>query len=93
MDMVDEADRRHAMRLRIAATVLLLLAALMFAGSFVAAAKTPTGYDLNSCRGPGPCDALPDSSNRQGVFFLGMASTLVLASGGMVLRSVANRDK
>jgi hypothetical protein len=93
MSMVSASvEQKLQTRLRLAGTALLLLAAVMLVGSFFAVAKTPTGYDLNSCKGPGPCDALTDSSTRQRVFFLGMGATLIVFVGGVWLRSIANRD-
>jgi hypothetical protein len=90
--MTDTAERHHARQLKMAGTALLLLAALLFIASFFVAARTPTGYDLSSCKGATHCDALPDSSNRQRIFFLGMASTLIIFAGGVVLRSLGNRS-
>jgi hypothetical protein len=79
------------MRLRIAGTALLILAALMFVGSFIATAKTPPGYDLRECVGSGPCDTGNGIENRERVFFLWMGATLIVFVGGVVLRSVADR--
>jgi hypothetical protein len=92
MDTVAVSGRRTT-RLRITGTALLLLAALLFVGSFFATAKTPTGHLVGSCTGDGiPCDARPDSSNRERVFFLWMGATLYVFAGGIWLRSVGNRD-
>jgi hypothetical protein len=76
--------------LKVAGAALLILAALMFVGSFVAAAKTPIGRDLSGCRAGVPCDPSSDPSRRQNVFFLGMGATLVLLTGGIVLRAVSH---
>jgi hypothetical protein len=64
----------------------------MFIGSFVAASQTPTGYDTRGCNANQPCDAPPDSSNRQRVLLLGMGATLIVFAGGVWMRSVGNRS-
>jgi ABC-type uncharacterized transport system permease subunit len=93
MSIVDaEQRRRAATRYRVAGTILFLLAALMFVGSFVATAKTSPGYDLRECQGNHPCDTGNGVENRQRVFFSWIGATLVVFAGGVVLRSVANRD-
>ena len=86
-----KADGRGR-RIRIAGSVLLILAALMFVSSFVVAAKTPIGRDLSGCQLNVPCDATPDPSKRQDVFFMAMGATLVVLTGGLVLRSVGHRS-
>jgi hypothetical protein len=85
-------EQKPHTRLRVAGTVLLLLAALLFVGSFVATSKTDPGIDLRSCRSsiPQPCDP-SEGHNRQNVFFLWMGATLIVFVGGVTLRSVANR--
>jgi hypothetical protein len=93
MSMVDgSVQRKRGTRLKVAGTALLLLAALLFIGSFVAAANTPTGYDASGCRPNAACDPQTDSSNRQNVFFLWMGATLGVFAGGVWMRSVGNRS-
>jgi hypothetical protein len=87
-----KADHRRDNGVRIAGTSLLILAAVMFVGSFVAAAQTPIGRDLSGCRANVPCDPNSDPSKRQDVFFLAMGMTLVVFAGGLVLRSVGGRS-
>jgi high-affinity Fe2+/Pb2+ permease len=79
-------------RLRVAGTGLLIVAALMFVGSFIATAKTPPGYDMRECVGSGPCDTGNGVENRQRVFFLWIGATLIVLIGGVALRSVWNRS-
>jgi hypothetical protein len=74
--------------LRVAGAAFLILAALMFFGSFIAADNTPIGRDLSGCRAAVPCDPSSDPSRRQSVFFLGMGATLIACTGGIVLRTV-----
>jgi hypothetical protein len=86
------AERQHSERFKVAGAALLLLAVLMFIGSFVAAANTPAGYDVNSCRGRAgqPCDPLPDSPDKHRVFFSWIGAALVVFVGGVWLRSVGS---
>jgi hypothetical protein len=82
------AKELRGMRLRVAGTALLLLAVLMFIGSFVAASKTP----IEPCHPGIPCPLAPritDRSHRQEVFFLWIGATLIVFVGGIVLRSAA----
>ena len=90
--MIDDFDRSGGNLLRVGGAALFILAALMFFGSFLAAAKTPIGRDLSGCRVGVPCDVSSDPSRRQGVFFLGMGATLIVLTGGIVLRITSDRS-
>ena len=90
--MMNDSDGSRERLLRVAGTALVILAAVMFVGSFVAAAKTPIGRDLTGCQVGVPCDVSSDPSRRQSVFFLGMGATLVVLTGGIVLRVASNRS-
>jgi hypothetical protein len=87
-----KVEDRRGNGVRIAGTALLLLAALMFVGSFVVASKTPIGSDLTGCRVNVPCDPNADPSKRQEVFFLAMGATLIVFAGGVVVRSIGRRS-
>jgi hypothetical protein len=90
--MVDTHQRQGRNRLKVAGGSLLLLATLMFVGTFVAVAKMPS-YDVSTCKPTlGACDPSSNSSNRQRVFFLGIGATLIVFTGGVVLWSVGNSD-
>jgi hypothetical protein len=84
---------RRSIRLRILGTTLMLLAALMFIGSFVATEKMPAVLDSSRCSAQRPCmDPRQDESNRDRVFSVWMGATLVVFVGGVWLRSAASRD-
>lgn len=85
------SDHRPRKLARAAGALLLLIAVLMFVNAFVAAANTPLGKDLSGCRPNAACDPSTDPSHRQDVFFLWMGATLVVFTGGLILRSVGNR--
>jgi hypothetical protein len=89
--MVDTDQRQGRNRLKVAGGALLLLATLMFVGTFVAVAKMPS-YDVSTCNRHSACDPSSNSSNRQRVFFLGIGATLIVFTGGVVLWSVGNSD-
>jgi hypothetical protein len=88
--MVDTAQRQRRSRLKMAG-IAFLLAALTLVGTFVAVAKMPS-YDVSTCSRHSACDPSSNSSNRQRVFFLGIAATLIVFTGGVVLWSVGNSD-
>jgi hypothetical protein len=90
--MVRTAAMVRGPRLRIAGGVLLLIAVVMFVGSFVIASKTPLTRDLTGCHKGVPCDVSLDQSNRENVFLLWMSATLIVFVGGVALRVVANRS-
>jgi hypothetical protein len=90
--MAVKAEDQRGKWLRIAGSALLVLAALMFIGSFVVAAQTPIGQDVSGCRVNVPCDPNSDPSKRQDVFFLAMGLTVAVFAGGVVLRSVGRRS-
>jgi hypothetical protein len=81
-----------ARRTKIVGTVLLVVAAVMFLGSFLVSARTPVGRDLSHCRVNVPCDVNPDPSHRESVFFLSMGATFMFFVGGVIVRSVGNRS-
>jgi hypothetical protein len=87
--MMDTTERKPRERFRIAGAALLLLAALMFIGSFVAASKTPIRRLHPVCPVGKTCDAGTgqDLGDRQKVFFLWMGATLIVFAGGVWLRS------
>jgi hypothetical protein len=88
---VATVDERRKMPLRLG-TAFLILGAFMFIGSFVVAANTPMGIDTRGCTPHRPCDVGADPSHRQSVFFVWMGATLIVFAGGVVLRSIGNRD-
>jgi hypothetical protein len=70
---------------------MLIVAALLFIGSFIAASKTP----IEDCHPGIPCPLAPritDRSHRQDVFFLWTGATLIVFVGAVGLRSAANRE-
>jgi hypothetical protein len=87
---VATVDARRTMRLRMLGTALLLLAALLVVGSFVAVARMPT-YDVSTCIKTAPCDPSGNFDDRARVFFLWIGATLIVLAGGVWFRSVANR--
>jgi hypothetical protein len=80
-------------RARVAGTVLVITAALVFLGGFITAARTP----LSNPKLPPKCehqacDAAASASNRQTVFYSWMGVALLVLVGGIVLRSTGNRS-
>ncbi|MEA2507892.1 MAG: hypothetical protein QOH48_2510 [Actinomycetota bacterium] len=90
--IVGTAEGVRGSRLRTGGSVLLLIAVVMFVGSFVTASRTPLTRDLSGCHKGIPCDVSLDQSKREDVFLLWMGATLIVFVGGVVLRSVGNRS-
>jgi hypothetical protein len=74
-------------RMKITGTALLLLAGLMFLGSFLAGSKHSAGGNIGRCRLSARCDVNPYPGHSPYALLLSFGGTLIFLLGVMVVRS------